>query len=580
MKEGSRVKRMEHKHYGFRAYFILAVLLTTLFLLWTRLYYLQVANYDEYKYKADRQYAYTSEFYDRGNIFFSYKDGKTISLASIRSGYKLAINPALTNKDDAQKLFSLLESINKAPDESLFWQKVYKKDDPYEEVASNINSEEADKIRGLEIKGVILSPYRWRYYPFDSLGAQTIGFVAYLNGKLQGAYGLERFYEDVLSRDTQTLSVNFFAELFGEMKNIFKSGFFPESGSLITSIEPQVQMELEKVITQTKEKWNSKRVSAIVYDPNNGEVIAMASTPSFNLNEFYKNNPALFRNPLVENVYEMGSIVKPVTVASALDAGAIKEGNTYKDTGFATYNGRTISNYDNKARGVVPVQEILSQSLNVGAAWVYTQMGKQTFKEYFAKFGLLEDTGIDLPNEASNIISNINSPRDIELVTASFGQGVAFTPVTMVRALGALATGKLQTPHLVRGVLLESGLIKYKDYSEFEQVVLDEKTVETISRMLTEVVDSSLDDGRRKKERFAVAAKTGTAQIPDPSGGYFADKYNHTFFGYFPAFNPRFVILLINEEPNGAKYASQTLTEPFYRMLDFMLNYYNIEPDR
>ena len=183
----------------------------------------------------------------------------------------------------------------------------------------------------------------------------------------------------------------------------------------------------------------------------------MASYPNFDLNNFAKTDPKLFSNPLVEDVYEMGSIIKAITMASALDSGVVNENSTYNDTGSKVYNGSRISNYDKRARGPnTRMQEILSQSLNVGAAWLYEKMGKERFRKYFEEFGLREETGIDLPNEALNLTSNLESPRDIEYATASFGQGVAFTPVSVVRAFGALSTGVLKQIHVVKAIKYDS----------------------------------------------------------------------------------------------------------------------------
>ncbi len=561
---------------------ILGILLLLVpLVIFARLYDLQIVKHDYYATKANRQYSTFYEYYDRGTIYFLQKNNSKVAVASIKEGNVLAINPKLLDNPD--ELYNFLsKDLQLDIDYEKFILKARKKDDPYEEILSRIDREMAQKIKEKKIKGVLLPIKRWRFYPDPHLAPQTIGFVA-RNSKdpeVRGRYGIEASYDKVLYRDPNKLGVNFFAELLGNIKEALS--FDTPQGSVVSSIEPNVQKKLQNVVKQTYDKWNSKRVSAIVYNPQNGEIVAMASYPDFNLNEFYKEkNPNIFSNPLVENVYEMGSIVKAITVASGLDSGAITENSTYNDTGSVSFDGFKIYNYDKRARGEnTPVQEILSQSLNVGAAWVYTKLGKEKFREYFEKLGLLEESGVDLPNEASPIVGNLYSPRDIEYATASFGQGVAFTPVAMVRALGALGTGYIRQPHVVKEIILDNGLHKKIDYTDFEEKVFDNKTVEIISRMLTEVVDTKLDNGKRKKEHYSVAAKTGTAQIAKPGGGYFKDKYNHTFFGYFPAFEPRFLILFINEEPKGAKYASQTLTDSFYEMVDFLINYYNIEPDR
>ncbi len=563
-----------------RNYFLLSIIILLFISIWGRVYYLQIIKHDYFTHEAGKQYSYISDFYDRGNIFFTYKNGDSISVASVRDGYELAVSPKDITRKDAEALYKQLTDMGFKMDYTQYLKRVSKRDDPYELILPKITKDQAKEVKKREYSGLILKPHRWRYYPFNETASQTIGFVANTGNELKGVYGLERYYEDLLSRKDSGLGVNFFTELFGGVSSFLNGDLFDQSGSIVTTLEPEVQKELDNIVKETYDKWSSKRVSAIVYDPRNGEILAMSTYPNFNLNKFYEYQASVFRNPLVENIYEMGSIIKAVTMAIGLDSGSINENMTYNDTGRAEYNGSVISNYDGRARGVVKVQEILSQSLNVGAAWIYKQVGRELFREYFEKFGLREETGIDLPNEAMNLTDNLESVRDIEYVTASFGQGIALTPIATVRALGALGTGYIQQPHLVKSIRLDSGLEKKKDYSDYAVEVLKPSTVETISRMLVEVVDTALDKGRRKKNRFTVAAKTGTAQIANPKGGYYDDKYNHTFFGYFPAFDPRFVVLLINEQPQNAKYASQTLTDPFYKIVDFLLNYYNIQPDR
>ena len=226
------------------------------------------------------------------------------------------------------------------------------------------------------------------------------------------------------------------------------------------------------------------------------------------------------------------------------------------------------------------MQDVLSQSLNTGVVFAEQKMGNKTFRRYMYKFGFDEETGVDLPQEAMNLVKNLESSRDIEYATASFGQGVALTPIATVRALGALGTGYIAQPHLVEKIRSTNGLVDNKDYSDMRERVLKDKTVEEISRMLVTAVDTKLLGGTMKMERYSIAAKTGTAQIPKPSGGYYKEDVLHTFFGYFPAYDPRFLVLIISLKPQGAPYASQTLTRPFFDIAKFLINYYDIPPDR
>ncbi|MDP4020529.1 MAG: penicillin-binding protein 2 [Candidatus Adlerbacteria bacterium] len=421
-----------------------------------------------------------------------------------------------------------------------------------------------------------------RYYPGQSLAAQEIGFVAYNNDNTQkGRYGLERYYEQTLAREEELSYSNFFVELFGAAAKVF--GRVSQTGDLVTTLEPVVQGELERTLQDYNAAWTPQLAGGIVMDPHTGEIVAMAVYPTFDLNAFNKEeDPLIFANPLVENVYEMGSIMKPLTMAVGLDSGAITSNTTYYDTGEITLDGKTIRNHDGKARGTIPMQQVLSQSLNLGASFIAMQAGKDTMRDYFLnKFKLGNETGIDLPGELHGLVENLQSPRQVEYSTAAFGQGIAVTPIQMARALATLGNdGMLVTPHLVRSIRYDTGLTEELSWGQGERA-MSEKTAREVSRMLTEVVDTALLEGKIKFEHYSVAAKTGTAQIANPQGGgYYEDRFLHSFFGYFPSYDARFIVFLFAVEPQGAPFSSQTFAWPFYNLTQFLISYYDIPPDR
>jgi stage V sporulation protein D (sporulation-specific penicillin-binding protein) len=544
-----------------------------------RLYSVQIVSGDIYSSKADRQYLQSAyDYFDRGSIFFSTKDGQTVSAASLKTGFIISMTPRLVT--DPEGHFAKLSQIIEV-DSVDFHKKVAKKDDPYEEIARRVTAEKADAIQKLKLPGIQVSRERWRYYPGNSLAAHALGFIAYKEDELAGRYGLERYYEDTLARNNDSVYVNFFAEIFSNIQDGI-SGNSALEGDVVTTIEPSAQLFLEESLEKINSERNSSYSGGIIMNPMNGEIIAMALAPTFDPNNLQnQKNSNIFKNNLVESVYEMGSIVKPLTIAAGIDAGAIKSTTTYYDSGSMTLNGRTFSNFDGKARGTVSMQEVLNQSLNTGVAYVVRQMGKEKFADYMRSYGLGQETGIDLPNEIHGLIDNLNSPRDIEYATASFGQGIAVTPIEMIRALATLGNGgKLVNPHIAKQINYKIG--GSKDVNPGVEVqVLKPETSEEISRMLVTVVDKALLGGTVKMDHYSIAAKTGTAQIAKENGrGYYEDRYLHSFFGYFPAFSPRFIVFLFAYDPKGVRYASETLTHPFMDITKFLINYYQIPPDR
>lgn len=548
-------------------------------LLIVRLYYIQVMHGESYRTQGENQYVHTvRDLYKRGNIYFTTKDGEKVSAATIQTGYLLALDPSKVV--DIEKTYNALSTIIPL-DRETFFERAGKKEKTYQEIEREVVNEDADAIEALDLPGVRLYRNQWRYYPGKSLAARTVGFIGYNDTSLVGKYGLERYYEDVLIRDNEHLSVNFFAEIFSNLGDLIFDAGETKEGDIITTIEPTVARTLDRVLEAAHTHWSSRYTGGIIMDPNTGEIVALNVVPSYDLNNRSGVDIEAFRNPLVENVYELGSIIKPLTVAAGLDAGVIRPESTYYDAGSLTLDEYTIRNYDLRGRGTVSMQEVLSQSLNTGVSHIVKLLGKEQFRNYFYALKLGSETGIDLPNEAHGLVKNLESPRDVEYATASFGQGIALTPIAAVRALSALANGgTLVTPHLVKSIEYENGEMRTVGFPEAPQVFKPE-TSEDITRMLVKVVDTALKGGRAKNEYYTVAAKTGTAQIADEvHGGYYDDRYLHSFFGYFPAYDPKFLIFLYTVEPKGVQYASETLTDPFLELVQFLINYYALPPDR
>jgi len=545
-----------------------------------KLFLVQVVHSESYKERADRQYSTpSSAIFERGTIYFSQKDNQLVSAATQATGYKIAINPSKIS--DAESVYEKLSTIFLLDKEG-FFAKAGKVNDPYEEIASHITKMQADSISALKISSVSIFKEKWRFYPGESLASQTLGFVAYKGDELGGRYGLERQYDDFLSRDKNDPYVNFFAEVFSNISDVLFSDESKE-GDIVTSIEPGVQGFLEKTLSDVRTKYGVDSMGGIIMNPQDGSIYALSTKPDFDVNNFSKvKTVSTFSNTLVESVYEFGSIIKPLVMASALDRGVLTAETKYEDRGMVVVEDKEIFNFDKKGRGVVNMQEVLTQSLNTGMVFVYKKLGKEQMREYMLSFGISEKTGIDLPNETKGLVSNlINSPRDLEYANAAFGQGIALTPMTAVRALTSLANGGiLVTPHLAQKIKYENGLEKKLEYTT-TPTKISKVTSTEITRMLVNVMDKLVQNKNVKLENHSIAVKTGTAQIANTAGGgYYEDRHMHSFFGYLPAYDPKFIVLLYAINPKGVLYAAETWTNPFINLAKFLISYYEISPDR
>ena len=558
---------------------VFAIVLAGAALIIARLFFLQVVSGEYYKTQASRQQNFSQILTPRrGEIYLSDRKGNMLSLASTKEGYLLFINPQKIKEPEAVleklKLLVPLEREN-------FLKRAAKTGDPYEVVAHRLDRAAALAIEELEIEGVGIVPEEWRTYPLKSLAAHVVGFLGYKDDELIGRYGLEHYFEDELRGNDGYLDADLSAGgvLLELGKNLFEP---PEEGhDLVLTIDPNVQVFFEKKLKSIQEKWNPSRGGGIILDPQTGKILALAAFPSFDPNTYGETQDlATFINPMVENIFEFGSVFKPLTMAAALNERVLTPQTTYFDKGYLILDGYKIENFDQKGRGETTMQKVLEESLNTGAAFAAGKLGKENMRKYFTAYGLGEKTGVELPGEVAGNLSNLSSKRDVEYATASFGQGVSATPLEFARAVAALAnSGKLMKPYLVERIV-RPGREDVITEPEVAREVLTPETSETISKMLVKVVDDALLGGTVKFKRFTAAAKTGTAQIPLKDAKGYSEEYLHSFFGWAPGFDAKFLVFLYMEKPQGVRYASQSLGPSWAEIMQFLLTYYEVPPDR
>ena len=553
--------------------FLFIFIVAFLFLILT-LFYIQIYNTN-----SDRKLFLNKEEQYRGDIYFTDKDGNFIAVATTRYRVDLIIDPR--GLGDIPETY---EHINRVIplDKEVFFKRAKKKRSRYELLKRNVTDEEIvdleKKMRLFGLTGVHLVQEPIRYYPYGSLASQVIGFVGFNDRhEYGGQYGLEKEYDEKL-RTHRPID-----ETIPELSNLDSTENISIDGSIYTSIDINVQKRLEEVLQDIQGEWSSTKSGGIVVNPKNGQVIAMASLPSFDPNNFKDvKDYNVFINPSVEEVYEIGSTFKPLTVAIGLDSKAITEETTYDDEGFLEIDERTIYNYDKKGRGKdVPIYKILAESLNTGAAFVMLETGINSYRNYMQAFDFGRATGVDLPREIGGLVDNLRSPRIIEYVTASYGHGIAVTPISATKAFSSLANGGyLVTPEIKLNPKRQNSLDVIEEDKEI--LIFRRETTEKLGEMLTSVFENELLGGFLKNDRYSIASKTGTALLLNRKDGkYFEDRFLHSFFGYLSKTDTTFLVFLFVVDPEIEEgFASDTLARPFSELMDYIISYYAIPPDR
>ncbi len=451
--------------------------------------------------------------------------------------------------------------------------------------AGNIYSLDNKNISAL-IHGLHYEWESFRYYPEKTLLSQALGFS---NLENIGNYGLEGFFDHELrGQDGFLLSDK--GSYQGRKIIIDKKEYQApiDGSSLVLTIDYAVQLNICQKLEEAEKKHKFDSASIIVMDPKTGRIIAMCSWPNFDPNNYQEvKDLDIFDNQLVSHQYEPGSVFKTITMAIAIDQGKISPNTFYEDKGYLNIKGwsKAITNSDFSSKGGhgwVDMNYVLENSLNTGAIFAASQVDPKIYADYLKKFGFGEKSGIELSSESSGNINNLlkNNIKEIDYATASFGQGLAVSPLQMISAYASLANkGVLMKPYIVDRILdSDNNIIKQVSPQIVRQVVSAE-TAETVSAMLVNVVEN----GHAKKsqiEGYYIGGKTGTAQIPSPSGGYLQGQYIHNFLGYAPINDPKFVLLVKFDSPKTSVFAEGTVVPVFGEIVDFLLNYYKIPKER
>lgn len=458
-------------------------------------------------------------------------------------------------------------------------QRLLKFGDPYEVLARKVDEATAERIRALHLAGLNLVEESRRIYPQGKLAASVLGFVTYDDGKEEGAYGIEQHYQTTLAGER-----GFFEgekDAGGYWVALGKRILNPpvHGTDVVLTIDANIQFKLEEELDLLREKWQPELATGVVLEPATGKILALAARPTYDPNAYSEEKDfSVFRTPIVDSQFELGSVFKPITMAAGINEGVITASTTYGDPGVRRFGTFSVSNFDGRSHGTQTMTQVLEKSLNTGAMFAMERVGKERFLEYLKSFGFGEPTGIDVPGELAGNISNLSLGRDVDYATASFGQGIAMTPLQIAMGMAAIANdGLLMRPYIVEKLVDDSGAEEIRRPQEVRRVISPESS-ETLTRMLVSAVRNGFENRAGVKGYF-VAGKTGTAQIPFQDRRGYSDDVIHTFVGYAPAFQPRFLVLLELVKPRGNRFAANTLTPVFHNLAQFMLNYYEVPPD-
>ncbi|MCA9323975.1 penicillin-binding protein 2 [Candidatus Saccharibacteria bacterium] len=543
-----------------------------------RLFYLQVIRHNYYEKQALtsqlKQYEIPA---DRGSIY-AYDGDEIVPLVLNETRYRIVADPELVD-DSAQTAIALSGVIGRSAEDI---QKQLEADSRYEILANKQTKEVKEKIDNLKLPGIFTNEkVPQRVYIQGAIAGQILGFV---NDAGEGNYGIEQFFDDDLNGTpgrVKALTDKNNVPLLATSDNVLIDPIDGED--IVLTLDVAMQRQLEAILAQGLKNAISKSGSAIILDARNGAVKAMANYPTYDPAKFSSvEDPKVFNNASVSEPLEPGSVMKTLTAAAALDTGSVGADQTYFDPSFFRVDDATVRNIEEDGGAATrSVSDILQFSLNTGATWLLMQMGggelneqgRKTWYDYMTNhYNFGSPTGIEQGFEAEGIIP---SPTEgfglnIRYANTAFGQGMTVTPLQMAAAVTAAVNGgTYYRPTLISGTLDSDGSLRANKPDIKHAGVVKESTSKTLVRYMDNVVEKNNRPAAR--EGYRVGGKTGTAEIANPEGGYYEDKFNGTYVGYVGGDTPEYVIMVRVDEPKVAGYAGSRAAGPIFASLSNML---------
>ncbi len=545
---------------------------------------------EAYKYEYSTIYPERGNIYDRwGHLLAGntevYELGADLTLVTDPENIAMTLSDLIDDIDYKETLDLL--KLKDDPENTIRYVILHKAvaPDKIAELEKNIKqlSEDAEKVSKEKLKdlpslrGLDWKPMLQRSYPEKSLGSNIIGFYNYQDRvQPQGFFGVEGQYNNLLAGQPVPIKVPL------DPYEVFTKPDIQPGASLMLTIDREIQGMAERVIDQAVADNDAASGTVIIMDPRNGEILAMASTPRLDPNEYWKYGEIFTENtPFsrgVEATYEPGSVFKILTMAAALDSGMVQPETEFLDTGVINVGGINIYNWDRGAWGPQTMIGCMQHSLNVCLAHLAVELGPTKFYTYLRGFGIGHKTGIDLIGEANWPLSVQGDENwyPINLGTNSFGQGLATTPIQIVTAVSAVANneGKMMAPHVLKATI-ENG----EQYENSPQVIGTPISKET-ARTLTNMLAISLEEESSVAlvEGYKVAGKTGTGEIGGPEG-YTTNLTNASFIGWGPVDDPRFLVYVWLEKPTSSPWGSVVASPVFSEIVQNLVVMLDLPPD-
>jgi len=563
-----------------RLKFVVIIFLVVGGVIVARLFYLQIFRYQYYHQQAERSRG-VERVIDakRGEI----KDSGNYLLATNLESYSLVAVPAnIIDPQGAATALAKYLGVNPA-DPAQFnplVKELSRKDDFYKLLKKDLTTDQAQEIKELAMPGILIEAGSKRSYPENNLFSHVVGFLGYNEDKSAGQYGVEEFFNKDLAGTAGLISYDKTPSgtLILDSEKIIQQ---PQDGAdIYLTLDRAIQYTSCQALAEGVKKAQAASGSVVLMDPSTGKILALCNYPDFDPNNYQKvADYQDFFNSAISETYEPGSVFKIFTMGAALDTGSVTPDTTYTDTGEVKIGSYTIRNSDLLAHGVKTMTNVLEKSLNTGAVFAARKTGLPMFRTYVKNFGFDSLTGIEQPGEAVGDISNLDKSADIYFATASFGQGISVTTIQLLAATGAIANqGKLMQPYLVDKIVKSDGSV-IVNQPKFIRQVITPATAATLSAMMVSV----LENGYGKLARvpgYWVAGKTGTAQVPNPQGGGYSKLTIHSFVGFVPNDNPKFVGVVKINYPKIGNFAESTAAPIFGKIADYVLKYYNVAPNR